>query len=82
VQGVWFRRHAAGRAQALGLAGEARNEQDGSVVVLASGPAASVAELAAWLWVGSPQAQVAAVEELAPPVALPAGGAPQGFTTA
>jgi acylphosphatase len=82
VQGVWFRRHAAARAQALGLAGEARNGQDGSVSVLACGRAADVAELAAWLWVGSPDAQVEAVDELPAPAAPPAGGALQGFTTA
>lgn len=78
VQGVWFRRCTADRAAALGLAGEAVNRADGSVHVLAHGPAAPVAELAAWLWVGSPGAQVESVRE------LPAGpGAPApGFRTA
>jgi DnaA-homolog protein len=78
VQGVWFRRHVADRAAALGLAGHARNEADGSVAVFAQGPPSAVAELAAWLWIGSPAAQVQAVEEL--PAAGPGGDA--GFTTA
>jgi len=78
VQGVWFRARAAERARALGLAGEARNEQDGSVTVRVHGAAAAVAELAAWLWVGSPGSQVEAVEER--PAAAPAP--PPGFTTA
>jgi DnaA family protein len=78
VQGVWFRRHVADRAAALGLAGHARNEVDGSVAVLAQGQPAAVAELAAWLWIGSPASQVQAVEEL--PAAMP--GSVAGFTTA
>jgi len=78
VQGVWFRRQAAERARALGLSGEARNEPDGSLRVLAHGGAAAVAELLAWLWVGPPGARVDAVEEQAPP----AGAPPPGFTSA
>jgi len=78
VQGVWFRRHVADRAAALGLAGHARNEMDGSVAVLAQGQPAAVAEFAAWLWIGSPASQVQAVEEL--PAAGPGNWA--GFTTA
>jgi DnaA family protein len=77
VQGVWFRRQVADRATALGVAGHARNEADGSVTVLLQGAPAAVAELAAWLWVGSPASQVQAVEELpAPPASVAA------FTTA
>jgi len=78
VQGVWFRRSVADRATALGLAGHARNEADGSVAVFAQGQRAAVAELAAWLWIGSPASQVEAVEEL--PAAGDGGAA--GFTTA
>jgi DnaA family protein len=78
VQGVWFRRQVADRAAALGVAGHARNEADGSVAVLAQGAPAAVAELAAWLWVGSPASQVEAVEESPAPPA----GAVAAFTTA
>jgi acylphosphatase len=38
VQGVGYRWFARQRAQALGLTGYARNEPDGSVVVVAEGP--------------------------------------------
>jgi DnaA family protein len=74
VQGVWFRRVTAERAQALGLAGEARNEPDGSVAVLAHGAPAAVAELGAWLWVGSPASEVRQVEQLPAAAPDPGGG--------
>jgi len=74
VQGVWFRGQAAKRALALGIAGEARNEADGSVSVLAHGAAAAVAELQAWLWVGPPGARVEAVDERPAPAVAPAAG--------
>jgi DnaA family protein len=74
VQGVWFRRATSERAQALGLEGEARNEPDGSVAVLAQGAPAAVAELGAWLWVGSPAAQVLHVEERPAEAAATGGG--------
>jgi DnaA family protein len=78
VQGVWFRRATAARAQALGLRGEVRNEADGSVAVLAQGTAAAVAELGAWLWVGSADSQVQRVEEQPVPAAALTGS---GFRT-
>ncbi|KAB7765160.1 acylphosphatase [Xanthomonas maliensis] len=58
VQGVSFR--AATRAQALvlGLRGHARNQHDGSVDVLATGEAAALDALAAWLRQGPPAARV------------------------
>lgn len=74
VQGVWFRRSTADRALALGLSGEARNEADGSVTVVAQGAARAVAELLAWLWVGPPAARVERVEERPAPAAPPAPG--------
>lgn len=77
VQGVWFRHATTERAQALGLAGEVRNQRDGSVAVEVQGPAAAVAELGAWLWVGSPAAEVQRVEER-PAAGVPLGG---GFRT-
>jgi acylphosphatase len=62
VQGVGFRHWTRGEAQALGLAGWVRNEPDGSVLVLASGPEARVDELIAELHRGPPAARVREVE--------------------
>jgi acylphosphatase len=62
VQGVFFRASTQARARALGLTGHAANLADGSVEVVASGTAAALAELEAWLHDGPPAAQVTAVE--------------------
>ena len=79
VQGVWYRASAQRQAQSLGIGGHARNLADGSVEVLACGPAAAVREFIGWLWVGSPQSRVAGVSETAMP---PAGFSwPKEFTT-
>lgn len=62
VQGVFFRASTADRAEALALRGHACNEADGSVLVLATGPAASLDELVRWLHRGPPMARVDTVE--------------------
>jgi acylphosphatase len=62
VQGVFFRASAQRTARALGIVGYARNLSDGSVEVLAIGPASALSELRAWLDVGPPQARVTAVD--------------------
>ena len=62
VQGVSFRAATRARAISLGLAGEARNLSDGSVLVTAFGPEAALDALADWLWQGPPAARVAVVE--------------------
>lgn len=62
VQGVFFRASAADRARALALCGYARNEPDGSVLVLAAGPVASLDDLVRWLHEGPPMARVDSVE--------------------
>ena len=49
VQGVYFRASTAERAIALSLCGRAENLRDGSVLVLAAGSQASLAQLIAWL---------------------------------
>ncbi|KQZ80071.1 acylphosphatase [Rhodanobacter sp. Root561] len=66
VQGVFFRASTREQAVALGVAGHARNRGDGSVEVLASGPAGALDALERWLWQGPPAARVDAVvrEEL------------------
>jgi acylphosphatase len=62
VQGVFFRASAAEFARSLALRGRARNLDDGSVLVLAAGPPAALAEFTAWLQRGPPMARVEAVE--------------------
>ena len=61
VQGVGYRWWAVGEAQALGLAGWARNRADGSVEILAIGEPAQVAALERACAAGPPAAWVAAV---------------------
>ena len=53
VQGVGFRAYSARAARALRLAGGAANQDDGSVVVWASGPLHALDRLEAALWEGS-----------------------------
>ncbi len=62
VQGVFFRASTARLAESLGLRGHARNLPDGSVEVLAIGPAAALAELEAFLRRGPPRAVVSGLE--------------------
>ena len=49
VQGVGFRFWTMGKAEELGLTGEVRNVDDGSVAVVAEGPESRVRELFNWL---------------------------------
>ncbi len=66
VQGVCYRASAREQALQLGLAGHAKNRLDGSVEVVASGPAAALDALERWLRQGPPVARVEEVrrEEL------------------
>jgi acylphosphatase len=66
VQGVYFRDSTRLEAERLGIRGIARNLPDGSVEVLAHGPAAAVEELRAWLLRGPPRARVLEVREAVP----------------
>lgn len=61
VQGVYFRQSAKTEAVRLGLAGWARNLDDGTVEVVAEGDPAAVDALAAWLHRGPPRALVTRV---------------------
>ena len=63
VQGVWFRDSTQRQAQALGITGHAINLDDGSVEVLACGPAFALDALREWLWQGPPMAQVSDVQQ-------------------
>lgn len=62
VQGVWFRGSAAEQAERLRVTGWARNCPDGSVEVVACGPADRVDELVGWLRHGPRLARVDGVE--------------------
>ena len=62
VQGVFFRDSTRREAERLGLTGHAINLPDGTVEVLASGPANALAELESWLQEGPPMARVTKVE--------------------
>jgi acylphosphatase len=64
VQGVFFRHSTRLEAQRLEIQGIARNLPDGSVEVLARGPASAIEELRLWLHRGPPEAQVAEVQEV------------------
>ena len=49
VQGVGFRFWTMGKAEELGLTGEVKNLDDGSVALVAEGPETQVRELLDWL---------------------------------
>ena len=62
VQGVFFRAATREQALTLGLNGWVRNLDDGRVEVYASGPAAAIESLCAWLQHGPPMARVSGLE--------------------
>ncbi|MGH8163222.1 MAG: acylphosphatase [Rhodanobacteraceae bacterium] len=76
VQGVFFRASTREQALKLGISGNARNLDDGSVEVLACGDAESLDALQCWLHTGPPSARVTGVTREALPEQRP-----RGFTT-
>ena len=62
VQGVYYRAQTVQEAQALGLAGYARNREDGSVEVVAQGPKSDLEKLIDYLHRGPTLARVTGVE--------------------
>lgn len=64
VQGVGYRYFAEGVAEEVGVAGWARNLDDGSVEIYAVGTAEQLSALAGYLWRGPRGADVRAVQEL------------------
>ena len=76
VQGVAFRARTRREAEALGLAGHARNLPDGRVEVVVYGEAQAIERLADWLRHGPPLARVDDVTRKA----IGDIDAPRGFT--
>lgn len=68
VQGVGFRYFAEGVAEELGLAGYARNLDDGRVEVYAVGTSDQLSALSGYLWRGPRGADVHGVQEMEAPV--------------
>ncbi|TQJ35483.1 acylphosphatase [Arthrobacter sp. SLBN-122] len=62
VQAVGFRFWTVGQAEELGLSGEVRNLDDGSVSVVAEGPEPKVRQLLEWLNSGRTPGRVDDVE--------------------
>jgi len=62
VQGVSFRAWTQSHARSLGLEGWVKNEPDGAVTALISGPAAAVAEMVEAFHIGPRWAAVTGVE--------------------
>ncbi len=62
VQGVGFRWFAVRQAEALGLVGWVRNQDDGSVEVVARGPATAIEQMEEALRRGPSGARVSHVE--------------------
>lgn len=61
VHGVLYRHSARNRAERLGLAGWAKNEEDGSVTIVAEGEEKALGDFAEWCKKGPP---FAAVDEI------------------
>lgn len=62
VQGVGFRASARAEGRALGVDVEARNLEDGSVLIEAAGPDDAMEQFVAWASAGPPAASVTAFE--------------------
>ena len=63
VQGVCFRHYCRAQAEHIGMKGIVRNNDDGSVEVIAEGEEEAVRKLLAWCRRGPPLAVVEACEE-------------------
>jgi acylphosphatase len=62
VQGVWYRDAARQEAEARGLAGSARNQRDGTVLLEVEGPPTAVEAFLAWAGEGPSRARVDRLE--------------------
>ncbi len=69
VQGVWYRDSARQEAGRLGVAGQAVNQADGTVLLEVEGPIAAVDAFLVWAATGPPRARVDTVAvEAADPI--------------
>ena len=73
VQGVFYRNWTVTEARQLGLSGWVRNRRDGSVEILASGPAEAIDALIERCREGPPAAQVTRIDSEDSDEAAPAG---------
>jgi len=62
VQGVFYRKSARDKALELGLTGEVRNQDDGSVLIVATGEPDLLGIYVQWCKQGPPRAVVSKVE--------------------
>lgn len=62
VQGVFFRKNTAQKANELNLTGTVKNESDGSVSIVAQGEEKNLNTLVEWCHHGPPNAQIERVE--------------------
>ena len=62
VQGVYFRHHTKAEADKLNINGFVRNEQDGTVFILAEGQSSQIKIFIEWCHRGSPNAIVESVK--------------------
>jgi acylphosphatase len=62
VQGVFYRASTRNEAHRLGIAGSARNLDDGRVEVIANGSDEALSALERWRWQGPSSARVENVE--------------------
>jgi acylphosphatase len=67
VQGVGFRYWTARKADELGITGSVRNDDDGSVTVVAEGPQPVIVEFRRWLSSGEAPGRVSHVDEKVSP---------------
>lgn len=63
VQGVGFRYWTARKADELGITGSVKNDDDGSVTVVAEGPQPVIVEFRRWLGSGEAPGLVSHVDE-------------------
>ncbi len=58
VQGVFFRQSTQEKANQLGIKGTAKNCDDDTVEIVATGTKEQLEKLVAWCWQGPPKAKV------------------------
>lgn len=62
VQGVYFRKSTAEKAELLGVKGYVMNLSDGAVQIEAEGSQAVMDEFIEWCYIGSPMSSVTKIE--------------------